>query len=591
MVVVRPVPDTSLRALALSLGALAVPVIGSFAFPEGMREYEALLWLLALVPAFLFAYQRGWRGVATALALGMAALSTTYAAVLALGRGLPDMLAGVLVVYIAIALAIGVFAERMRRDRKRDSDAAASLIDPVSTLPNRRHGELFLEREFAAAERGRPLAIVLFDFDNFAQYNARHGHAAADGVLRAFASLLRHNTRRMNLVARWDEDAFLCIMGGADEEGALIFAGRTQERLRAAESVTMLPTLSAGIACYRADVEDGDELLRRAGEALKEARAAGGDRVRIHGRSLDDLRGAESIAAAIERARIGHIEEAAGVEDRHRLRTACVLLEDAERRSRLIGQLENLGFALRDDILDGLFPLTSEYDVVAIDVMSAAGRDLVRAVRERYPTTRLIGVLQPGAAPGVDVLSARVDAYWHERMPAAVLNGLLRELIQERRRMVDVALHARQLREEVRAREREGRAALEESEARYRAAVHAMNDVVIRTDRELRITFVNPAWSRLTGRILDETLGTVLTDFVADDDREQLSLELGELLDGARVLVQRPVRIRRDNAPARRVTLAIQPLHGYGNQVEGLTGTMTPAGSESAGVEHPVSKG
>ena len=591
MVVVRPVPDTSLRALALSLGALAVPVIGSFAFPEGMREYEALLWLLALVPAFLFAYQRGWRGVATALALGMAALSTTYAAVLALGRGLPDMLAGVLVVYIAIALAIGVFAERMRRDRKRDSDAAASLIDPVSTLPNRRHGELFLEREFAAAERGRPLAVVLFDFDNFAQYNARHGHAAADGVLRAFASLLRHNTRRMNLVARWDEDAFLCIMGGADEEGALIFAGRTQERLRAAESVTMLPTLSAGIAVYRADVGDGDELVRRANEALQEARAAGGDRVRIHGRSLDDLRGAESIAAAIERARIGHIEEAAGVEDRHRLRTACVLLEDAERRSRLIGQLENLGFALRDDILDGLFPLTSEYDVVAIDVMSAAGRDLVRAVRDRYPTTRLIGVLQPGAAPGVDVLSARVDAYWHERMPAAVLNGLLRELIQERRRMVDVALHARQLREEVRAREREGRAALEESEARYRAAVHAMNDVVIRTDRELRITFVNPAWSRLTGRILDETLGTVLTDFVADDDREQLSLELGELLDGARVLVQRPVRIRRDNAPARRVTLAIQPLHGYGNQVEGLTGTMTPAGSESAGVEHPVSKG
>ncbi|MGH7443953.1 MAG: diguanylate cyclase domain-containing protein [Longimicrobiales bacterium] len=582
MVVVRPLPNLQLRALLLSLLALAVPALGAFAFPEGAREYEALLWLLALVPAFLLSYQRGWRGIATALALGMATLSTTYAVAMGAGRGMPDMLPGVIIFYLGITLAVGVLAERMHRDRARETEAAAALLDALTALPNARHAELFLEREFAAAVRGRPLTVVLFDFDDFDAYNVQHGRGAGDGVLRAFATLLRTNTRRMNLAARWRGDSFLCILGGSDEEGALIFAGRTQERLRAADSMTTVPSLSAGIAAYRSDIDDIAELVRRAGLALHEARAAGGDRVRIHGRSLEELRGTESIAAAIARARAGYGDLGPGADDRYRMRTACVLLEDSERRRRMAAQLEQLGFTVREDVLDGLFPLTSEYDVVAIDVTNASGRDLVRAVRERYPTTRLLGVLEPTGVVDADLLGTRVDGYWHERMPTPVLNANLRELIVERQRMVDVALHARQLREEVHAREREGRAALEESEARYRAAVHALSDVVVRTDRELRITFVNPAWSRLTGRVLDEAVGTELAAYIHEEDRAALMEELVEVLEGTRPAVRRDVRISGDAAPARSVSVAMQPLRSYGSDIEGVTGTMTPHAPEPA---------
>lgn len=582
MVVVRPLPNLQLRALLLSLLALAVPALGAFAFPEGAREYEALLWLLALVPAFLLSYQRGWRGIATALALGMATLSTTYAFAMGAGRGMPDMLPGVIIFYLGITLAVGVLAERMHRDRARETEAAAALLDALTALPNSRHAELFLEREFAAAVRGRPLTVVLFDFDDFDAYNLQHGRGAGDGVLRAFATLLRTNTRRMNLAARWRGDSFLCILGGSDEEGALIFAGRTQERLRAAESMTTVPSLSAGIAAYRSDVDDIAELVHRAELALQEARAAGGDRVRIHGRSLEELRGTESIAAAIARARAGYADLGASADDRYRMRTACVLLEDSERRRRMAGQLEQLGFTVREDVLDGLFPLTSEYDVVAIDVANPSGRDLVRAVRERYPTTRLLGVLDPTGIVDIDILSTRVDGYWHERMPTPVLNANLRELIVERQRMVDVALHARQLREEVHAREREGRAALEESEARYRAAVHALSDVVVRTDRELHITFVNPAWARLTGHGLDEVLGTGLADYIHEEDRPALMEELAEVLEGNRPAVHREVRIAGGAAPVRSVSLTMQPLRSYGSEIEGMTGTIVTQAPEPA---------
>lgn len=574
MVVVRPLPNMQMRALLLSLAALLVPVIGAFAFPDSARQYEALLWLLALVPAFLLAYQRGWRGVATALALGMATVSVTYAVTAALGRGVPDMLPGVIVFYLAITFAIGILAERMHRDRARETEAAAALLDGLTALPNHLHAELYLEREFAAAVRGRALSVVLFDFDDFDRYNLQHGRGAGDGILRAFATLLRTNTRRMNLAARWRGDSFLCILGGADEEGALIFAGRTQEKLRGAASEYPLPTVSAGIAAYRHDVDDADALIRRAEQALQEARAAGGDRVRIHGRSLEELRGGQSIADAIARSRAGYVEAGAGEEDGRRVRTACVLMQDQSRRRRMAAQLEQLGFSVREDVLDGLFPLTSEYDVVAIDVTTPAGRDLVHAVRERYPTTRLLGILDPVATIDPDLLGTRVDGYWHDHMPAGLLNANLRELVLERQRMVDVALNARQLREEVRAREREGRAALEESEARFRAASQALRDVVIRLDRTLHITFVNPAWTRLLGPAAAGPVGRSIGDYIHEDDRDAVVGEIGEVLSGARPEVRRDVRFVANSA-TRRLTLLLQPVHGYGTTVEGLAGTIS----------------
>ena len=42
----------------------------------------------------------------------------------------------------------------------------------------------------AAAERGRFLAVVLFDLDSFKQYNDTYGHQAGDEALQLFASVL-----------------------------------------------------------------------------------------------------------------------------------------------------------------------------------------------------------------------------------------------------------------------------------------------------------------------------------------------------------------------------------------------------------------
>lgn len=105
------------RALALSAAALAVPVVATSLSAGALGEQEPLLWLLALVPGFLLAYYRGWRGASVALAAGMAALAVAHAVSLSRGHGLTEspLLFGVMAAFIVSVLGAGWTAELLHR--------------------------------------------------------------------------------------------------------------------------------------------------------------------------------------------------------------------------------------------------------------------------------------------------------------------------------------------------------------------------------------------------------------------------------------------------------------------------------------------
>ncbi len=276
----RPIPA---RALAVSFAALAVPVLVTLLSLES-SQYEALLWLLALVPALLLAYYRGWRGSAVAIALGMLVLVTIQLALLLLGRTVQDplLLLGVVVADILIALGIGLVTELLHRDRSRAEWLA--LTDELTGIANRRYARIFLEREFAAAQRGRPTAIVIFDLDRFKAFNDTHGHTEGDEVLRSFARLLDESTRRTSLSARFGGEEFISILSSCDAEGALSFAHRVLDRLRAAEDGLRGVTASAGIALYDPSMDSPEAWLRAADSALYQAKIGGRNRICVFGR-------------------------------------------------------------------------------------------------------------------------------------------------------------------------------------------------------------------------------------------------------------------------------------------------------------------
>jgi diguanylate cyclase (GGDEF)-like protein len=140
-----------------------------------------------------------------------------------------------------------------------------SMTDPLTALPNRRHLELHLEKEFAAARRGRRLSAILFDLDNFKQFNDTAGHQAGDEALHEFAEVLRAQTRAMNLAARYGGDEFITVLADADRGGALKHAERIAQAVE--ESVLLGSAnirASAGVATYEPNMRSPADLIRAA---------------------------------------------------------------------------------------------------------------------------------------------------------------------------------------------------------------------------------------------------------------------------------------------------------------------------------------
>ena len=279
----KPVP---MRALLLGVAALITAVLGAFSSPHVLAGYDALSWLLILIPAFLLAYYRGWQGATRALAGGalLILVAELFAErVLALQVEWVFLFL-VALILLSVGLGLGVLSELLRRER--ETALVMAYSDPLTGLPNRRLLEFTLSKEFAAAQRGRDLTVVMFDIDRFKSYNDQRGHTAGDVALKRVAAVLDRNTRYMNMTGRYGGEEFLAILSGERVEGAMVFT----ERAREAVASTLLPegttvTVSCGIAAYRPWMGRPDDLVDAADQALRRAKESGGNCTLVHERS------------------------------------------------------------------------------------------------------------------------------------------------------------------------------------------------------------------------------------------------------------------------------------------------------------------
>jgi diguanylate cyclase (GGDEF)-like protein len=155
--------------------------------------------------------------------------------------------------------------------------------DELTDLMNRRSIRAVLEEQATLAERGLDtLSVALLDLDHFKQVNDGFGHAVGDDVLREFGRVAVRTLRVTDRVGRYGGEEFLCVLTCAtvDEVEAAM------ERLRAAIATHaweglapgLSVTVSIGIASFRPG-QSVAELLRRADDALYDAKRRGRDRV------------------------------------------------------------------------------------------------------------------------------------------------------------------------------------------------------------------------------------------------------------------------------------------------------------------------
>src|SRR5690606_15738652 len=106
-----------------------------------------------------------------------------------------------------------------------------SQLDGLTNIANRRYFDVLLEREVNRARRNKlPIAMLLFDIDNFKQYNDKYGHLAGDDCLKQVAvAAARVLKRPGDLIARFGGEEFAVLLPETDEYGAQIVA----EQIRA----------------------------------------------------------------------------------------------------------------------------------------------------------------------------------------------------------------------------------------------------------------------------------------------------------------------------------------------------------------------
>ncbi len=156
-------------------------------------------------------------------------------------------------------------------------------FDGLTGLPNR---ALFNDRLAGAIERarrnGKALALLFVDVDHFKAINDSQGHEAGDELLKITAERLFGAVRSVDTVARLAGDEFTVILEGvADPADAEAVATKLLEALRAPMrlgEMLVRVSISIGIAFLEAGESDPASLLRRADEALYEAKRNGRDR-------------------------------------------------------------------------------------------------------------------------------------------------------------------------------------------------------------------------------------------------------------------------------------------------------------------------
>lgn len=154
-----------------------------------------------------------------------------------------------------------------------------SLEDALTGLPNRRHFDAQLAREWDRSQRfDHPLTIALIDVDHFKQVNDTFGHDAGDAALRAVAAQLRVNRRKVDIVARYGGEEFALVLIETPQDAAFGACEALRERIAAMDASAIAPglrlTVSIGLASAD-EVPSIAALLARADERLYAAKRAG----------------------------------------------------------------------------------------------------------------------------------------------------------------------------------------------------------------------------------------------------------------------------------------------------------------------------
>jgi diguanylate cyclase (GGDEF)-like protein len=208
------------------------------------------------------------------------------------------LLLSALLMYLVVRSGYGTIRDIMRLD---EFEQLVNTDELTGTF-NRRAILYLLDQEFRKAQQFNfLLSIALLEVDGLAEIAGREGPEPVDLLLREAGRVLREGLRQIDLVGRYDDERFLCVLPSTAEEGGRISGARfgaslhavrflrdEQGRLVRDERPDQIRdgielTATIGIAEIAPDLVRPADLIERALEALAYGQRRGRGRVVTHG--------------------------------------------------------------------------------------------------------------------------------------------------------------------------------------------------------------------------------------------------------------------------------------------------------------------
>ena len=178
----------------------------------------------------------------------------------------------------------GILHEITGRKRLEEELRRLATTDPLTGAANRRHFFETAELEIQRSQRNKgPLSVLMLDIDHFKRINDTYGHHIGDLALVEVVKTCKKAIRISDSLGRLGGEEFAVLLPETDRAQGQLLAERLRQEIAAialeASGEVVRLTVSIGVAEFARDALSLEETLKRADQALYQAKEGGRNQV------------------------------------------------------------------------------------------------------------------------------------------------------------------------------------------------------------------------------------------------------------------------------------------------------------------------
>ncbi len=175
-----------------------------------------------------------------------------------------------------------------KRAAEREYFEKISRVDGLTGLYNHKFFHELLNAEISRSDRYKfNFSLVMIDIDDFKIINDNYGHQMGDNILKEIATIFKSLIRKTDPSVRYGGEEFAIILSQTAKEHGRALADRIVKGVAATKFKDFFQdkpiTISAGLSGYPDDARTPESLIKKADEALYQAKKMGKNTLYIYG--------------------------------------------------------------------------------------------------------------------------------------------------------------------------------------------------------------------------------------------------------------------------------------------------------------------